>query len=440
MLAIAGRNTLDVELASSARSLILDIDPIGHFVAAEFFLETEEEAAFLKTLKSEYPTEVILELAIDHARRGQREDALALLGVGAEGVPHPIRRAWAAYLGGNLHMVDSPADPTFVFPFRRETLDVLEWVTEHNGHWSWTYLLALNLWTLDREDEAASMLESMGGAPDYAPAYVSRAHLMQQLSRGNPEEDLRRAVDLDPNDRTTLIHLIRYLQNEEKWDDAVAFSSEGRELFAGDFNLDLLHVKSLNHLGRQLEAIDVLNNTHVLPSEHARESHRLYVQAHLLAALNAIDNTRYETAQQHLLLALEWPEHLGQGRPYRPDERLIEYLSGQVEARLRNHAEAAVAFENVIAATDQTDPGSSRLGLLVIPALVEVRGTMGLGDYAFDPSTDVGEFASELIGALQTAGSVQAIVERLQYEYAELFEDLEGQLLLRALLIASTQR
>jgi hypothetical protein len=112
-----------------------------------------------------------------------------------------------------------------------------------------------------------------------------------------------------------------------------------RARFPGDFNLDLLQARTLVNLGQPLEAILILETTHVLPSENARESHRLWEQAHLMAALNAFETGDFEEARTHALSALEWPEHLGQGRPYEPDERLARFILANAEERL-GHVQA----------------------------------------------------------------------------------------------------
>jgi hypothetical protein len=110
-------------------------------------------------------------------------------------------------------------------------------------------------------------------------------------------------------------------------------------------------VRSLLYLDRPIDALAVLDATRVLPSEHSRESHQMYVQAHTLAALSAYNSGRWEEAAAHLNAALEWPERLGQGKPYDPEERLIRFLQGRVAQRRDRDAEARSHFEAVVAAT-----------------------------------------------------------------------------------------
>ena len=55
-----------------------------------------------------------------------------------------------------------------------------------------------------------------------------------------------------------------------------------------------------------------------------------------MAALDAYDAGDLQGSKDHLLLALEWPENLGQGRPYEPEERLVRFILGHVEVQLGN--------------------------------------------------------------------------------------------------------
>ena len=180
--------------------------------------------------------------------------------------------------------------------------------------------------------------------------YVSRAHLIEKAG-GDPEPDLKRAETLAGRDRTVRIPLIQHYQKQARWSDALAASARARQQFPKDFNLDLLHVRSLLYLERPAEALAVLNVTRVLPSEHSRETHQMYVQAHTLAALASYNAGRWAEAASHLTSALEWPERLGQGKPYDPEERLIRFLLGRVAQRQGRPAEAQAQFEAVIAAT-----------------------------------------------------------------------------------------
>ena len=438
ILAMIGRQTHESALAESMQTALLEIDPLQHFVRAERYLAAPDSASgqrFLSALRSEFPDQTILELAVDYVRRGARDDARRLLTLGTSVMPNPLLRAWRAWLDDDPPELVGGADPTLVFPFRLETVPVLAWAAEHDRHWSWTYLLALNLWALDREGEAADQLERLGETPDFAPFYVARGLMRLRAGTGDPEGDLRRAVAIDGRSRVIRIQLVRYLLDRGQWEAALRESSTGRTLFPSDFNLDLLAVRSLNQLGRWAEAIEILNTTHVLPSENARESHRLYEQAHTLAALDAMEQGTFADARRYLQAALEWPEHLGQGRPYEPEERLVRYLLGVADRRLGDAAAARAAFEAVVRGTDRAANTASPLALLAIPALAALGRSAELSDRDWDETTGVGRAAAQLTQAVGDGAKLREVTARLAADPAAPFTDLDGRLLLQALTL-----
>ena len=359
LLATIGRRTGDAAGAERARAELLGIDPLHHFVLAERYLAEptgDSRRALTGAMRSEYPEQSLLELAVGYANRGLTDDAIALLELADEVGGGLLSLAWKAFLRGDpssLTGVDPAPTPAFVFPFRTETLPVLRWVAEQNAHWTWRYLLGLNLWALDRDQEAASIIAALGDEPDYGAAYSARAYLLREVEGRDPGPDLARAVELAPHDRLLRVALIRHTQDAGSWDEAVQLSTTAREDFRGDFNLALLHVRGLLSLDRAAEAIEVLAATHVLPSENASESHLLYELAHLTAALDELETRRLASAREHLEAALLWPESLGQGRPHDPDERLVRYLQGVAAEMEGDTGAARRAFEAAGAGTGE---------------------------------------------------------------------------------------
>ncbi|MGD2071114.1 MAG: DUF5107 domain-containing protein [Gemmatimonadota bacterium] len=456
ILAMLARASGGAREAAALLEELLALDPLHPFVSAERFLADPGPAAadaLVGTLRGEYPDQVLLELAVDYVRRGDPDAARAVLAVGERvrraplpragetAPPNPLLRAWRAWLDGDPAPLAGGADPAFVFPYRPETLPVLEWAAAHDDHWSWAYLLGLELWALDRADEAAERLAALGDRPDYAPAYVARAHLLERARGTDPEADLRRAVEVDDGDRILRVELIRYLQRQGRWSDALAETEAGRLTFPGDFDLDLMQARSLVHLDRPLEAVEILDATRVLPSENARQSHALYEQAHVLAALDALEATgpapaaAPARARDHLRAALEWPEHLGQGRPYEPEERVVRYLLGLAERAGGDDGAAREALRAVVGATDPSGAFRNRLDLLAVPALALLGRADALGAMATDHETASGRFAAALIAGIARGEDPAEVARRLAPEHPELFDDLEGRILLRALEI-----
>ena len=373
-LAVVGRKTGNDDLVREALSELAAIDPLDPFVAVENYMPARSEAAartLLETFGGEYPDQTVLELSIWYANLSQYADALRLLSLGAGGGfgAGPVQRAWGAMLDNGPARLLDPPPPEFSFPYRVESIPVLKWAAQNGDDWVWDYLLALNLWAVDRQEEAAEILKGLGTEPRFAPLFVARGLLLNWREGTSPIPDLRLAVDADSGNRTMHIHLIQWLQVEGLWEEALEALEQAGERFDDDFDLDLLRAKALINLGRPLEATEILTSTHVLPSENARVSHQLWAQAHTLAALDALDAGNPGMTRNHLLEALEWPEHLGQGRPYQPEERLIRYLLGHAEQRLGNERAAREAFETYLAATGEIGDPLEDLDVLAPSAL-----------------------------------------------------------------------
>ena len=68
-----------------------------------------------------------------------------------------INKIWESFLikdKDKLKGVMQSSLVDFVFPFRRETIEVLKWADSIISDWKITYFLGLNLWGKNRIDEA----------------------------------------------------------------------------------------------------------------------------------------------------------------------------------------------------------------------------------------------------------------------------------------------
>jgi tetratricopeptide (TPR) repeat protein len=373
-LAVIGRKSGSPALATEALEALLALDPLHHFAKSEAFLTTPtptSRRAFLNALGGEFPDQTLLELAIGYVRLGLKKDASSLLKTGSSAGfgDHLIHRAWRAWLERDPTLLPTGADPAFAFPYRPETLPILRWAADEGGGYLWSYLLALNLWAVDRDQEAALLMEPLGESLSSGPAIVARALLMEEALGESPTAELSRAAQTNPEERVLQIHLIRHLQKVEDFEGALEWTERAEGRFSGDFNLALLKAKSLINLGRPVEASEILAGTHVLPSESARESHRLWEDANLLAALDHLEKAEFQEAREYIQAALEWPESLGQGRPYQPEERLAHFLLGRAEAGLGNADAAKGAFQAVVAGSRGAGGPFQPLQLLAAPAL-----------------------------------------------------------------------
>ena len=444
LLAILARLEGDTSEWDRILSSILELDPLHHFAEAEVHLAgVSAKEEFIEGFRSEYPEQELLEVAIDYVKLGRRADAIALLEIGETALGHPMLRVWRAYLTEDSGVLDSGINPDFVFPYRPESIPILEWAVASDSHWSWAYLLGLNLWARDRVAEAAELFIGLGQRPDYGPFYVSRAFIVSDSEVGdlvgqiNSESDFRRAVEMAPNLRAIHISLIQYLHGEGRWEDALAVSADARGQFPEDFDLDLLHAVALNQTERFEASIALLDEVEVLPSENSSISHQIFAEAHVLAALDALDKADPAAGLDHLDMAVTWPEHLGLGRPYNPEERIEQYLRGIALRLSGNESEAIAAFEAVIAATPQGvldgEIGAERVDLFVIAAF-DALGRSNQIRIAADAEQDV---LAQIIARLRSASTngedVQQALQDAAQSSLAVFSDLTGRLIYRAL-------
>jgi tetratricopeptide (TPR) repeat protein len=397
-LAVLGRKAGDLSLAEAASLELSTLDPLDHFVRAERHISerTPESAnALIDALGGEYPEQTLLEMALTYISLGQAEAARTLLALSTDLVQGPVLDAWRAYLAGDADQLGVPSTLAFVFPFRRETLDVLEWAFEQNAHWGWAYLYGLNLWAVHRSDEAADLFVALGDEPDFAPFYVARGRLLNELRGVDGLPDHRRAVALAPDDRLMHVALAQELEARGASDTSLPALADARSRFPDDFNLALFEARALVNEGRPADALEILADVQVLPSEHARGSRQLFSDAHTLIALDAMEAGGFALARGHLTQALEWPESLGEGRPYEPEERLVRFLLGLVEAESGNTASSEAHLRAVVEATDGGEGSTRPLDLLAVAA----RRALGMEapPSAGPPPSDPGTLQVDLV-------------------------------------------
>ena len=370
VLTIAGRLLENEDMAKKAMSALLRIDPIHHFVHYEKSM-WDKNMEMQEFVRGEFPEQTYLELAIDYYNRGQQNEAIDIF----ENVQqHPIARLWLAYLHqsdnstSNAHLssaLERPVD--FVFPFRRETIPVLEWAAEQTDSWIIKYYLGLNYWGKDRTPKASDLFEACGQEPNYAPFYMARADLLKKTRDKDGLSDLQRALALSPTGWRAYSTLIRYYDENGHPEEALKLSAKAYKRFPSNYNLGMSHAKALLNNGEYKKCIESLKNIEVLPFEGASEGRVIYEQSHLLYALEMIEKRKYEEAMTILKNAMEWPENLGVGKPYDPDNRAEEYLLAYCYDQLSKPSEKEAHLKNTMDYTKEFfNPGNPKnlLGLL----------------------------------------------------------------------------
>jgi len=201
VLIIANRKAGQVTESKKYIKRLLNIDPLNHFANLEsYYLNPINKYwdEYLSLIKNEYPDQVHLELAISYYNRGFIQDALDLLIKLSEN-KNPMIQLWISFLMGNPSGLEpiSTESPEFVFPYRRESIQALEWASQNNDQWEWNYYLALNYWAKDRDIEALNLMNGLEAIPDHGPFYSARAYLRNKYGNDGIEEDLDRSILYD---------------------------------------------------------------------------------------------------------------------------------------------------------------------------------------------------------------------------------------------------
>jgi predicted Zn-dependent protease len=322
--------------ARAAVDALLALDPLSPFGRFEKALaEGGEPAArtFAAGIRNEMPEQTFLELAAWYDGLGRRAEAARVLDLApqvAEVLYWRARLAEDADSAALLQKADE-ASPALAFPFRPESAEVLKWAASRSSSWRPRYYLALVQWGVGNLDEARRLFAECGDAPDYAPFYAGRSLAFEDVSRERSMADLERAARLDPGQwRYGRMLADRQLRQGDK---TAALATAGRYAaqFPANYILGMLHVKALLANGRYRESADRLARLNVIPYEGSIEGRRLYREAHLMLAVEALRKGDRRTAQREVDAARLWPENLGAGKPYpeNVDERLEDFLAAQ---------------------------------------------------------------------------------------------------------------
>ena len=444
LLAVIARGRGDSGGAIEVLNRIEVIDPISHVPSVERWLADGANRAgghgeLLTRFRSEYPGQELLELGLVYAALGRLDEARTLMSLADRTPIEPLSRAWIAYASRDAAHLEGGTDVDFVFPFRREMLPVLAWASSASDHWSWAYLYGLALMARDRPDEGREVLRGLGDAPDYAPVFTARA-LLAGAHATDRERDLRRAVEMDPEQRLLRIPLVQHLQGEGMWTEAAAESSAALDAFPADFDLALLHVKSLNELGRHEESIEIMEDIQVLPSEHSAEAQQLFSHAHIMAGMVALEGGEASTAVRHFGEAMTWPERLGQGRPYEPEERLPRFLLGLAQMDSGDTEAASRAWTAVVDATSRDvfrGGDAVRLDLLGAVSLEALGRRADLDDFGDGQEGAMARLLQGVRNAARNGKSVSTVLYEAAADMDDLFGDVEGRLLRRAFSAAT---
>ena len=353
VLAIIFRLRGEIKPAEQTIATLISLDPLNHFADFERYLlhpSPENLTSFKATIRNEFPYQTFLELAIDYYNSGQKKDAIQVL---ENGPNHPLIALWRAFLKDDAPALKeiAKASPAFVFPYRTETVSVLDWAVSKNDNWKFKYYLGLNMWGIQREEDAGKLFAACKQEPDFATFYLSRAILGKQTDQKQELSDLQTAHQLAPNEWRASIHLIEANLSREDYKTALSLAIEATKKFPDNDNL-ALQCARVQLANNQYEAcLKTLEKTHIIPFEGSIQGKYVYEQANMLLAIDLMNKKKYREALVKLGKSKEWPENLGAGAPYEPDNRMQDFLEALCQDKLGKTKEATELKDAILSFT-----------------------------------------------------------------------------------------
>ncbi|WP_422080495.1 DUF5107 domain-containing protein [Ulvibacterium sp.] len=406
ILTLVSREEKKTKEFNSHIETILEIDPLNQFVLTEkMFMDSVGKVNL--EIHNEFPEETLLELALQYYSYGLEDEALAVLGKGET----TKNMLWIAYLLRNTdnsksntllnELTQEPID--FVFPYRSETLPILKWAVVQNNHWKLNYYLAQNYLAVGLEQKGKELLNSLKEQPDSDIFYRFRAEIMDKNPYARRLDDLKKALDLNSSNWRVWEEHIQFYLRHKKYEDAYALSRKAYRKFPSNYSIGLSYAKALVNTNRHGEVLKVLDKIQILPYEHARESRDIYERAHMAVAMEQYKKNRLTKVKEVLEKSKEWPENIGVGRPYGPDEREQDFLLALTLEKMGKSQESKSLLENIVSYTkssDQKNTINHLYGLLAAKKLND-------GSYA-----GVREYLKGLIGENHTTGQLALKLEQ----------------------------
>jgi tetratricopeptide (TPR) repeat protein len=361
--------------AQCLASGVLAVDPLDFWAGNELYLakssfglkkEAKEDLKALR-IKMRDSVQSYLELAADYSNCGLFNEAIEVLSrltdsKRAEAQTSPMLYYWLGFLQARkaekeksleyLKLASKmPSD--YCFPFRLESIPVLRWAEKRNPNDAKASYYLGNL-LFDIQSEEAIRKWEKSRKLDSTLAVV---HRNLGLAYARVENDVLKAV--------------------ASLEKAVACNREDPRLF---YELDLLYesggvspqkrleVLQKNHntvlqrddalsreiallvqVGRYKKAIDILETHHFHVWEGGGRIHDVYVDAHLFRGQEHFKAARYKEALDDYEAALDYPENLEVGKPFRGGRASqIYYFMGTAWEALGEAKKAQEYFEKSV--------------------------------------------------------------------------------------------
>jgi tetratricopeptide (TPR) repeat protein len=359
----------------------IELDPLNHLARFEKYLNTNADAdmeEFAGLIRQELPHETYIEMAIQYYEWNMEEEALLMLDLAPE---HPMVGIWQAWLldraGYELAADDelaqvAEASPDQVFPFRPSMIELFSWANQIMPSWKWLYYEALICWQHNQLSLAKSLFNSCGMEPDFAPFYLSRAKLFSDEAPV-VKESVEEAYYLDPSSWRTGMEMTKLHVREGQADKALQTAKKNYKNHPDNCVVGLQYANIQSMSGQYSETLKTLSSIEMLPAESDKwsgdiDAHSLFRETNIYLAISQMKAGKWKKALAYLKDAETWPENLGWGEPYFPDNRFTRFLSAYCYEKIKDRVQYEQSINYLVTYNNpdgETSPLENKLSHLV---------------------------------------------------------------------------
>lgn len=309
----------------TAKDRIAAIDPFNHFICFEEYManrSAENKTAFTSLIRDEMPQQTYLDLAVWYDDLNLDKESETVLETAPQKNDELLY--WLAWLHRNdgdvkERLADAQnGSALLVFPFRPQSITVMEWAEKNTNDWKPDYYLALVYEGAKDRTKAQQAINKINAEPNFAPYYVVRARLSDSTDKQSQLNYLTKAAKIAPGDLRYVKYLTEFLIAQKHDAQALKTIEPFYKAHNDNYITGMLYARCLMANNRYDAAEKVLSQLQVLPYEGAKDGHKLYEQTKLMLAIELIKAGQLQNAMKKVDEARLWPESLGVGAPY-PD-------------------------------------------------------------------------------------------------------------------------
>lgn len=372
------RKTGKKELAVEISSNVMDYDLLDIWSMYENYLANkepgndEELQKTLNTLKGRMRDyiQTYLELSMEYANAGLWDEAIDVLSnpdlaLKEPDASYPMKYYYLGYFwlrkGDNNKALDYfrqavNMPPDYCFPFRLESINILETAMKMNPSDSKAPYYLGNLF-YDLQPEKAISFWEQSRNMDETFSLVHRNLGMAYYKTFNDKSrsiaSYDKAISLNHRDQR-LLYEADLIHAAARTDPAkrLKLLQDHHDVIAKDNVADALsrEVMLLVQLGRYDEALEIAENNYFRQWEGVSKAYSSYVDAHLLRGLNNFNSGKYKDALADYQSALAYPENMMVAQSYRGGrESQVYYFLGTAYEKMGKNKKAKEMWELSVA-------------------------------------------------------------------------------------------